>query len=124
MKTKILVVEDNENNLYVVSFLLTSAGFEVLKARDGVEGIESVKKYRPNLVLMDMKLPKLDGYEATRRLKADPELKSIPVIGLTAYAMSDDEEKVLAAGCEGFITKPIDPDTFLDTLKMYINKET
>ena len=105
---KILYVEDNDDNIYVVRQRLTRWGHTVLIAGDGREGIEMALADRPDLILMDLSLPELDGWEATRRLKASAETKTIPVIALSAHAMAGDREKALAAGCDDFDTKPID----------------
>ena len=105
---KLLLVEDNEMNRDMLSRRLIKRGFEVVLAVDGAEGLEMVRRERPDLVLMDMSLPVLDGWEATRRLKADEATKWIPVIGLTAHAMSDDRDRCLAAGCDEYDTKPVE----------------
>ncbi len=105
---KILLVEDNEMNRDMLSRRLERRGYEVIVAVDGEEGVARARAESPDLVLMDMSLPVLDGWEATRQLKAAPETKSIPVIALTAHAMSGDREKALEAGCDDFDTKPID----------------
>ena len=120
---KILIVEDDEKSLYLVRFLLEKAGFTVVEAGDGEEALEKAAEETPNLILMDMQLPKLDGYEATRRIKADARLRQIPVIALTAYAMKGDREKTLAAGCLSYIEKPIDPATFVEEVKRVIGEE-
>jgi CheY-like chemotaxis protein len=106
--TKILLVEDNEMNRDMLSRRLQRRGYVVVQALDGETGVESAHIETPDLVLMDMSLPILDGWEATRRLKADPETKGIPVIALTAHAMSSDRDKALEAGCDDYDTKPID----------------
>jgi CheY-like chemotaxis protein len=105
---KILYVEDNDDNVYVVKNRLTRAGYTVLVAIDGQQGVDMALAERPDLILMDLSLPELDGWEATRRLKAAPETKAIPVIALSAHAMTGDREKALAAGCDDFDTKPVD----------------
>jgi len=105
---KILYVEDNDDNVYVVKNRLTRWGHTVLVAVNGRQGIEMALAERPDLILMDLSLPELDGWEATRRLKAAAETKAIPVIALSAHAMAGDREKALAAGCDDFDTKPID----------------
>jgi CheY-like chemotaxis protein len=105
---KILLVEDNEMNRDMLSRRLERRGYEVIVAVDGEEGVARAKAEAPDLVLMDMSLPVLDGWEASRQLKAAPETKSIPIVALTAHAMSGDREKALAAGCDDFDTKPID----------------
>ena len=105
---KILLVEDNEMNRDMLSRRLIRQGYEVLLAYDGVRGIQMAESERPDLVLMDMSLPELDGWEATQRLKADPATCAIPIIALTAHAMAADKEKALAAGCDDYDTKPIE----------------
>lgn len=105
---KILLVEDNEMNRDMLSRRLERKGFQVLIAVDGQEGIDKAKGESPNLILMDMNLPIIDGWEATRQLKADAATASIPIIGLTAHAMSGDREKCLEAGCDQYDTKPVD----------------
>jgi two-component system cell cycle response regulator DivK len=105
---KILYVEDNDDNVYVVKNRLTRAGHTVLVAVDGQQGVDMALTERPDLILMDLSLPELDGWEATRRLKAAPETKTIPVIALSAHAMAGDREKALAAGCDDYDTKPVD----------------
>ena len=106
--TTILLVEDNEMNRDMLSRRLARKGYNVLVALDGETGIEAARKDCPDLVLMDMSLPVIDGWEATRRMKADAALKHIPIIALTAHAMADDREKALAAGCNDYDTKPIE----------------
>ena len=110
---KILLVEDNEMNRDMLSRRLERRGYEVVIAADGGQGVELARAERPDLVLMDMSLPVLDGWEATRRLKADPETKDIPIIALTAHAMAGDQEKALAAGCDDYDTKPVDLNSLL-----------
>lgn len=106
--TKILLVEDHEMNRDMLSRRLKRKGFDVLEAGNGMEGIRRALDSDPHLILMDMSLPELDGWEATRRLKADPHTQQIPVIGLSAHAMSDDRQRGLIAGCDDYDTKPID----------------
>ncbi|MEP7083935.1 MAG: response regulator [Betaproteobacteria bacterium] len=105
---KILYVEDNDDNIYMLERRLRRAGFDVLIARDGAQGVAMAGAEQPALILMDMGLPVLDGWEATRRIKAAPETKHIPVIALTANAMAGDKEKAIAAGCDDFDTKPVE----------------
>ncbi|MCF8044800.1 MAG: response regulator [Desulfarculaceae bacterium] len=118
--TRILLVEDNENNLYLARFLLKNAGFEVIEARDGLEAVKTVSRELPDLVLMDMQLPELDGYEATRRIRSDETTARVPVVAMTAYAMKGDREKAGDAGCTGYIKKPIDPAAFVDQVKAHL----
>ena len=106
--TKILLVEDNEMNRDMLSRRLLRRGYEVLVAEDGAAGVSMAKSESPDLILMDMSLPVLDGWEATRQIKAAPETQTIPVIALTAHAMAGDEEKALGAGCDAYETKPVD----------------
>lgn len=105
---KLLLVEDNEMNRDMLSRRLARRGYEVLIAVDGEQGIAEAAKHRPDLILMDMSLPVLDGWESTRRLKQDPELQSIPVLALTAHALAGERDKALAAGCDDYDTKPVD----------------
>ena len=105
---KILYVEDNDDNVYVVRNRLGRAGFTIVVAVDGEQGLAMARTERPDLILMDLSLPVLDGWETTRRLKADPVTKHIPVLALSAHAMAGDREKALAAGCDDYDTKPID----------------
>jgi CheY-like chemotaxis protein len=111
--TKILYVEDDEDNVYMLTRRLKRKGFEVVVAGNGQEGIEMVGSEAPALVLMDLSLPVLDGWEATRRLKAAPETKDIPIIALSAHAMEGEREKALEAGCDDFDTKPVELDRLL-----------
>ena len=114
---KILYVEDNEDNVYVLKSRLTRAGHTVLIASDGAQGVTMAVAEQPNLILMDLSLPVLDGWEATRRIKAAPETRHIPVIALTAHAMAGDREKAMAAGCDDFDTKPVEMSRLLDKIE-------
>jgi CheY-like chemotaxis protein len=114
---KILLVEDNELNRDMLSRRLIRRGFEVVMAVDGAQALAAVARERPDLILMDMSLPTMDGWEATRRLKADIELRAIPVIALTAHAMSGDRERALDAGCDEFDTKPIEFDRLVGKME-------
>ena len=120
MKKRILVVEDNEQNLYLASFLLEKNGYEVITAKDGVEAIEKAKRENPNLILMDIQLPEMDGFEATRRIKSIPEVRHVPIVAVTSYAMVGDKEKALTAGCVGYIEKPFMPETFISEVERYL----
>ena len=111
--TRILLVEDNEMNRDLLTRRLAKRGYEVATAVDGMDGLAQVRAQRPDLVLMDLSLPVLDGWEATRRLKADPETRAIPVIALTSHAMEEDRRRAMAAGCDDFDTKPVDLDRLL-----------
>ena len=115
--SKILLVEDNEMNLDMLSRRLARQGYEVVAARDGEAGVARAAIERPQLILMDMSLPVLDGWEATRRLKADPATREIPIIALTAHALVEDREKAMAAGCDDYDTKPIDLPRLLEKIR-------
>ena len=104
---RILVVEDNGDNMTLISDVLNSLNYEVISAKDGEEGVQRAKTEKPDLILMDLSLPRMDGWTATRQLKADPELSHIPIIALTAHAMVGDRERALAAGCDDYLSKPI-----------------
>ncbi len=114
---RVFYVEDDDDNVYMLSRRLGRRGFEVVVAGDGAAGIEAVRKAQPALVLMDMSLPSMDGWEATRRLKADPVTRHIPVIGLSSHAMVGDRETALAAGCDEYDTKPVDIDRLLGKMR-------
>jgi CheY-like chemotaxis protein len=114
---KILYVEDNEDNIYMLERRLTRAGFTVLVARDGVQGVAMASAELPDLILMDLGLPELDGWEATRQIKAAPRTGHIPVIALTANAMTGDREKAMSAGCDDFDTKPVDLARLLEKIR-------
>jgi CheY-like chemotaxis protein len=119
---KIVLVEDNEMNRDMLSRRLQKRGYDVVMAMDGQEGVDKVQAESPDLVLMDMSLPVLDGWEATRRLKAIPETKAIPIIALTAHAMSGDREKAVEAGCDDFDTKPIELPRLLGKIEALLGK--
>jgi CheY-like chemotaxis protein len=114
---KILYVEDNDDNVYMLRNRLTRAGFTVVIATDGVQGVAMAGSERPDLIIMDLTLPDMDGWEATRRIKSDPATKHIPVVALTANAMEGDREKALAAGCDDFDTKPVELPRLLDKIR-------
>jgi two-component system, cell cycle response regulator DivK len=120
MTKRILVIEDTEDNRQIVRDLLTSAGYELVEAVDGEEGVEMAAKEKPDLILMDIQLPKMDGYEATRRIKADPDLRATPILAVTSYALSGDEEKTRAAGCDGYIAKPFSPRQLLGKVREFL----
>ncbi len=114
---KILLVEDNEDNRDMLSRRLLRKGYDVCLANDGGAGVSQAVAEKPDLILMDMSLPVLDGWEATRRIKADPATRGIPVIALTAHAMSDDRDKAVAAGCDDYDTKPVDLPRLLEKIE-------
>jgi CheY-like chemotaxis protein len=119
---KILLVEDNEMNRDMLARRLTRAGYEVVLAFDGKEGLTKAQTEAPALILMDMSLPVIDGWEATRQLKGAPDTRAIPVIALTAHAMSGDREKALAAGCDDFDTKPVDLQRLLGKIEVLLTR--
>ena len=120
MSARILVVEDQEDNRRIVRDLLTSVGYEVLEATSGEDGLVRAERERPDLILMDIQLPGMDGYEATRRLKASPELRKIPIIAVTSYALSGDEVKAEQAGCDAYVSKPFSPRALLGKVREYL----
>jgi two-component system, cell cycle response regulator DivK len=120
--TTVLLVEDNEDNLLIYSTILRHSGYEVLEARDGPAGIESAQRDRPALILMDVSIPLIDGWEATRRLKADPATKDIPIIALTAHALATDQQKAVEAGCDGYIAKPAEPRVVLAAVRQRLGE--
>jgi two-component system cell cycle response regulator DivK len=116
----ILVVEDQEDNRQILRDLLGSVGHEMIEAHDGEAAIAQAAAHKPDLILMDIQLPIMDGYEATRRIKANPELNAIPIIVVTSYALSGDEEKARAAGCDAYVTKPYSPRQLLAKLNEFL----
>jgi two-component system cell cycle response regulator DivK len=117
---RILVVEDHAENRRIVRDLLTAAGFEMLEATTGEEGVAMAGRERPDLILMDIQLPGLDGYETTRRIRANPALRAIPIIAVTSYALSGDDQKALAAGCNAYVTKPFSPRALLAKIREFL----
>ena len=120
MTTRILVVEDQEDNRQILRDLLGSVGYDLIEAGDGEAGVAAATAQHPDLILMDIQLPVMDGYEATRRIKANPELKGIPIIVVTSYALSGDEAKARAAGCDAYVTKPYSPRQLLAKIKEFL----
>ncbi|NMB74042.1 MAG: response regulator [Myxococcales bacterium] len=122
MKAKILYIEDNEQNFYLVQFILTAKGHQVSWARDGQSGVEMAGRERFHLILLDIQLPVRNGYLVAQELRRNPALASIPIVALTSYAMAGDREKALAAGCSGYIEKPINPATFAEQIERFLAK--
>lgn len=120
---KILIVEDNEMNLDMLSRRLERRGYEVVIATDGAQGVELAKSENPDLILMDMSLPVMDGWAATKTIKADPDIQDTPIIALTAHAIAGDREKALAAGCDEYETKPVKFPNLLTKIKQFLNEE-
>ena len=119
---RILVIEDQEDNRAILRDLLTASGYVLIEATDGAAGVAKAAAERPDLILMDIQMPVMDGYEATRRIKADPTLKAIPIIAVTSYALSGDEAKTRDAGCDGYIAKPYSPRALLALIKSFLDK--
>lgn len=120
MSKRILVVEDQEDNRKIVRDLVTASGYELVEAATGEEGLEAAARERPDLILMDIQLPGIDGYEVTRRIKANPDLRHIPIIAVTSFALSGDDKKAFAAGCDGYVTKPFSPRLLLAKIAEYL----
>jgi two-component system cell cycle response regulator DivK len=120
MTKRVLVVEDTEDNRRIIRDLLTNAGYELIEASDGLSGVAMAARHAPDLILMDIQLPGLDGYEATRRIKAQSKLSRIPVIAVTSYALSGDEAKARAAGCDAYIAKPFSSRQLLAQVRALI----
>lgn len=123
MSKKILYIEDNEQNMYLVTFLLEKHGYSVSPAIDGQEGIDKAAAEKPDLILLDIQLPKMDGYAVARSLRSNPDLAVTPIVAVTSYAMAGDRDKAMAAGCNGYIEKPINPDTFIQQVEQHLPKD-
>jgi two-component system cell cycle response regulator DivK len=123
MTKTVLIVEDNELNMKLFNDLLEAHGYATLKTSHGIEAMELARAHRPDLILMDIQLPEVSGLEVTRWLKADEELKSIPVIAITAFAMKGDEERIREGGCEAYMSKPISVSKFIATIKTYLEAD-
>lgn len=124
MKSRILYIEDNEQNYYLVNFLLTAKGHEVIWASDGRTGIDAAERERPDLVLLDIQLPIMDGYQVARALRGIEALAKTPIVAVTSYAMPGDRDKALEAGCDGYIEKPINPVTFADQVARFLGEHS
>lgn len=120
MTATLLLIEDNLQNRYLASFLLEKRGHRVIQAETGKQGLELAAKHRPDLILLDVQLPGMDGHSVARALKLDEQLKNIPIVAVTSYAMVGDREKCLAAGAEGYIEKPINPESFVDEIERFL----
>jgi CheY-like chemotaxis protein len=119
---KILLVEDNENNRYLSNFLLTREGFTVVAVTTGLQALEAVRAEKPDLILMDIQMPEMDGYETAQRLKNEPDAAHIPIVGVSSFAMASDRDRALQAGFAGYIEKPIDPLTFARQIAAYLKE--
>jgi two-component system cell cycle response regulator DivK len=120
MSKCILVVEDEKDNRQILRDLLGNAGYELTEAENGEEAVAAAVKRRPSLILMDIQLPIVDGYEATRRIRTNPDLRSVPIIAVTSHALAGDEDKALAAGCDGYVSKPYSPRDLLAKVRAYL----
>jgi CheY-like chemotaxis protein len=120
MKGKILVIEDNEQNMYLVTFILEAHDYQVIQSTNGIEGISLASQQKPDLILLDIQLPIMDGYTVARELRKKVEIEKTPIIAVTSYAMSGDRENALKAGCSGYIEKPINPETFITQIEQYL----
>ena len=120
MTKHILVVEDEEDNRQILRDLFATAGYEMTEAVNGEEALAEVARQRPDLILMDIQLPVMDGYETTRRIRINPAWKSLPIIAVTSYALAGDKDKALAAGCDAYVTKPYSPRQLLATIREYL----
>jgi len=119
MAKTVLIVEDNELNMKLFNDLLRAHGYETVQARNGLDGIELARQHKPDLILMDIQLPEVSGIDVTRWLKEDEDLRAIPVVAITAFAMKGDEERIRESGCEAYLSKPISVSKFLDTVRNY-----
>lgn len=125
MNDTLLIIEDNQQNFYMMRFLLEKNGFSIVGAENGPDGIEKALRLRPKAILLDIQLPGMDGYAVAEALQKHDELKGVPIIAVTSYAMVGDRERILAAGATGYIEKPIDPNTFVEEIREYLkDKET
>jgi two-component system cell cycle response regulator DivK len=122
MTKKILIVEDNDLNLKLFNDLLEAHGYKTEEIKDGLDAVAVVKRHKPDLIIMDIQLPEISGLDVTRKIKADKEICDIPIIAVTAFAMKDDEEKILRAGCQAYISKPISIAGFLDTIRKFLGE--
>ena len=121
MAKSILVVEDQEDNRRILRDLLSSRGYDIIEVTDGLAGVEAAKREQPDLILMDIQLPGIDGYEATRRIKDEPDLAGITIIAVTSYALSGDEQKALEAGCDDYVAKPFSPRKLLAKIEEHLS---
>jgi two-component system, cell cycle response regulator DivK len=121
MSKRILVVEDQPDNRQIIRDMLASTDYEITEAEDGAQALEAIAKQRPDLILMDIQLPIIDGYTATRKIKADPMLRSIPIIAVTSYALNGEEKKAREAGCDDYVPKPFSPRQLLAKIRQYLS---
>jgi CheY-like chemotaxis protein len=124
MKATVLLIEDNEKNRYLTTFILEKYGYEVVQAEDGQTGIALARQLKPDLILLDIQLPVMDGYSVARELTKSVDLQDVPIVAVTSYAMVGDRERILAAGCVGYLEKPINPATFVTEIEQYLSAPT
>ena len=120
MRRRILVIEDNHQNMYLTTYLLEHAGYEVLQATDGPAGVRLAEEQRPDLIVLDIQLPQMDGYQVMRALRELPALADTAIVAVTSYAMPGDRDRILRTGCTAYLEKPIDPDTFVATVACHV----
>ncbi len=120
MRPNVLLIEDNDQNRYLLTFLLERHGFDVTTAPDGPKGIDLARVMQPDLVLLDIQLPTMHGYDVAQALRKEPSCRTVPIVAVTSYAMPGDRERALMAGCTGYIEKPINPDTFVDEVSAFL----
>lgn len=123
MQLKVLIIEDNVQNMYMLSYLLRSRHYEVLQAYNGRDGITLASEKKPDVILLDIQLPEINGYQVAQELRRKPELDPVPIIAVTSHAMAGDREKALGAGANGYIEKPIDPDNFINRMESYFSND-
>lgn len=123
MKLKALIIEDNEQNMYMLSFLLEKNSYDVIQAYNGLDGIKAAVENAPDVILLDIQLPEMDGYQIARELRKRSDLNNIPIVAVTSHAMVGDCEKAMASGATGYIEKPIDPDNFIQRMESYFSEE-
>lgn len=122
MSRSVLLIEDNEQNRYLLTFLLEQRGYRVFSAADGARGIEAARSLVPAVILLDIQLPTMDGYAVARALRQNDALQAVPIVAVTSYAMPGDREKAVAAGCSGYIEKPINPETFVQEMERVLER--
>lgn len=123
MKLKALIIEDNEQNMYMLSFLLEKNNYEVIQAYNGLDGVKAAIKHLPDVILLDIQLPEMDGYQIAQELRKRSNLNNIPIVAVTSHAMVGDRERAMVSGATGYIEKPIDPDNFIQRMESYFSEE-
>lgn len=123
MKLKALIIEDNEQNMYMLSFLLEKNNYHVIQAYNGLDGVKAALEHLPDVILLDIQLPEMDGYQIARELRKRSDLNDIPIVAVTSHAMVGDRERAMASGATGYIEKPIDPDNFIQRMEAYFSEE-